>query len=82
MFGNNKGNNAKTIKKFTFTKNDWSKAMADRNTSKMEEILRITSTECGKPNSYCLVEVFCPECPLGLMPVQSYKKRLFGIGGI
>lgn len=65
----------------TYTLDDWHKALADKNEDMARTILETTADECGKPNSYCLTEVFCPECALGLLPVQSARgmaERILG----
>lgn len=50
------------------------KAITDGDAAKAEKELRCFAENCTSRNSYCLSELFCPECPLsGEMPVQNYK---------
>lgn len=57
----------------TYTMEDWQEALDNNDKIKLHKIIETTSEECGKPNSYCLTEVFCPECPWGLLNVQRSK---------
>lgn len=51
-------------------------ALEDKDVERMREALEKNAASCPSRNSYCLTEVFCPDCPLanGGLAVQSYRK--------
>lgn len=57
-----------------YTLADWNKALKMKDSAKMQLILETTSEACAFKNSNCLTEVFCPECPMGLLCVRTGRE--------
>lgn len=55
---------------------EFEQAKANKDLDAMERALVGAKNHCRNANSYCLDEVFCPECPFGGLPVQSGRSGL------
>lgn len=55
---------------------EYYRALDHKDNDGMLEALEKNAASCPSRNSYCLTEVFCPECPLanGGLSVQSCRK--------
>jgi len=55
---------------------EYFKALKRKDPEAMKKYLILNADKCPSKNSYCLKEVFCPDCPLanGGLAVQSGRK--------
>lgn len=52
---------------------DYLKALNEKDGAGMEEALDTIKENCDCANTLCLTELFCPECPMGMLMVKSCR---------